>query len=99
MVKMENMSMKAVRSIIEVPEELRDHAEAALMLGMNVEMCGEWLWLKGDSFKVKDELKKVGFRWSAKKARWYWSPKMKGYSWVNWSMEEIRSRYGSEKIA
>ena len=93
------MEMKAVRSVIEVPEELREHAAAALMLGMDVELCGEWLWLKGNSLPVKDALKDLGFRWSGKKARWYWSPNMKGYSFVNWSMDEIRVRYGSERIA
>lgn len=69
------------------------------MVGLEVEICGSWLWVGGNTKEHKDGLKSLGMRWAAKKRRWYKAPK-------NWKrkvrkaldMEEIRARYGSQTI-
>ena len=38
--------------------------------GLNVELCGSWVWVSGDTIQYKEELKGLGCRWSANKKMW-----------------------------
>jgi DnaJ-class molecular chaperone len=63
------------------------------------ELCGTWLWLSGETWRYKKELKEYGFKWASKKRQWYWSPA--GYRKRGkkvFSMDEIRSKYGSVEL-
>ena len=66
--------------------------------GLVVELCGSWLWIGGETKAHKDELKAMGCRWSQKKGLWYWRHEEDGHRWYKGkkSMEEIRSKYGSQ---
>lgn len=66
--------------------------------GLVVELCGSWLWIGGETKAHKDELKTLGCRWSQKKGLWYWRHEEDGHRWYKGkkSMEEIRSKYGSQ---
>ena len=35
--------------------------------GLNIEICGSWLWISGDTKPHKEELKRLKFRWSQSK--------------------------------
>ena len=63
-----------------------------------MELCGSWLWIGGETKTHKDELKALGCRWSQKKGLWYWRHEEDGHRWYKGkkSMEEIRSKYGSQ---
>lgn len=65
---------------------------------IDVEMCGDWLWITGNTYPYKEQLKEFGCRWSIGKKKWYWTtdPYMKGYKHP--TMTQIRNRYGSENI-
>lgn len=70
-------------------------------VGIEIEVCGSWVWVSGDTYRYKAELKAAGFRWASKKKMWYWrneedACKSNGKSK---SMEYIRETYGSEKYA
>ncbi len=83
----------------ETPEEFREIIETLLRMdGLEVELCGSWLWIGGETRKHKDELKAAGCRWSSKKALWYWRHEESGKPWRrgSHSMEEIRDKYGSQ---
>lgn len=59
------------------------------------EVCGTWLWISGETWRYKKELKEYGFKWAFKKKQWYWSPA--GYRKRTkrvFTMDEIRSKYG-----
>lgn len=63
---------------------------------INVELCGTWLWIDGDTYGARDELKKLGCKWSRNKQKWYWhDPEKKGWSNGKTDMVHIRQRYGS----
>lgn len=70
--------------------------------GLNVEICGVWIWVTGDTRKSRKELKGLSCRWSAKKSAWYWRRDRDGYR--RWSkkgtktLNEIRDFYGSHDI-
>lgn len=65
---------------------------------IEVEMCGDWLWITGNTYQYKEQLKEFGCRWSIGKKKWYWTtdPYMKGYKHP--TMDQIRNRYGSEHV-
>ena len=66
---------------------------------ITIEKCGTWLWIGGDTYPVRKELKNIGCRWSPTKSRWYWKhPKEKFTSHGKVSMPKIRYKYGSEFI-
>ena len=79
-------------------EELADIiAELKKLQGVIIEVCGNWLWLSGDTKNHKDALKKLGCFWAAKKLKWYYRPaehKSRRHDKA-WDMEEIRNKYGS----
>lgn len=83
----------------ETPEEFRNIIETLLKLdGLEVELCGSWLWIGGDTKKHKAELKKAGCRWSNNKKLWYWRHPEDGAHWSKGkkSIGEIRMKYGSQ---
>lgn len=84
----------------EAPEDFREIVEALLKVkGVEVELCGSWLWISGDTYASKDQLKACGCRWSRSKQRWYWRPAEKtSWSRGKASMGHIRSKYGSQWI-
>lgn len=58
-----------------------------------------WIWISGNSYAYKNELKRFGFRYAGKKKMWYWhSEKFQKKSYKALSMDEIRNYYGGTKI-
>ena len=85
----------------ETPEEFRAIVEALLKIqGIEIELCGAWLWIGGDTYPVKDDLKAAGCLFSRSKKKWYWRHAEDGATWSRGktSMAEIRSKYGSSWI-
>lgn len=84
----------------EAPEEFIEIIEKLIhMDGIDVELCGSWLWVTGNTRAHKDELKEMRFRWSPNKAAWYFHHgafRKKGEKLL--SLDEIRDMYGSEKF-
>lgn len=94
-----NATHDAEHQTTETPDEFRDIILALLKLdGVEVELCGSWLWLAGNTYSHKDELKKLGCKWSSGKKKWYWRHAEDGYKWhkSNKSMSQIRMKYGSQ---
>ena len=67
------------------------------MDGVELELCGLWLWLSGNTKPHKEEIKKLGFKWASKKKKWYWRPEWyhRRGNRKEWDMTDIRSKYGS----
>lgn len=86
------------RPINECPEEFINIISHLVSLkGLNVELCGSWIWISGDTKEHKESLKAIGCRWASKKKMWYWrSEKDAVKSRGSKSMDYIRSTYGSE---
>jgi hypothetical protein len=79
----------------QVIEELRVKIEAVLNMGLEVELCGLWVWVSGDTKPHKEELKSAGFKWSPHKTAWYF-PGVPSFNRTPRSMDDIRSMYGSQ---
>ena len=68
--------------------------------GLEIELCGRWLWIGGNTMAHRDQLKACGCRWSGRKRLWSWhfaedgSGRHRGTK----SMSQIRSKYGSTRF-
>ena len=89
------------KKVTEAPAEYREVMMKIINLdGIEVELCGSWLWLSGNTYKNKEAIKKAGFDWSKGKKMWYWHPADQESTFYRGkkSMDSIRKQYGSEKI-
>lgn len=84
----------------ETPEEFIEILNKIIHLdGIEIEICGKWIWISGDTRKYKDILKQAGCRWASKKLMWYWHAKGEECKHRgNVPIEKIRERYGSTTI-
>ena len=67
--------------------------------GIEVEICGRWIWIIGNTYPVRTQLSSFGCRWSRGKKKWYWTTDE--YTRVRYktpTMAQIRQMYGSQKI-
>ena len=69
------------------------------LIGIEIEICGSWVWVSGNTKEHKETLKANGFMWASKKQMWYWrAAENKSHGKKNTTMADIRTKYGSEKI-
>lgn len=67
---------------------------------INIEICGNWLWITGNTYPVRQQLKEAGFFWRSNKKAWSWNPpEYKSSRHKSWEMDKIRGIYGSQAIA
>ena len=69
--------------------------------GIEIEVCGAWVWVTGNTKPYKDVLGKngAGFFFASKKKAWYFRPSdWKSSSRGNWSLDDIRNNHGSQKV-
>lgn len=68
--------------------------------GIEIELCGNWLWLSGNTREHKDKLRACGCHWAPKKKMWYWRPLdyRMPFNRKHYSMSHIRAKYGSQRI-
>ena len=80
---------------------LNDALNAIITLpDIEIEVCGSWVWLSGDTKTHKVIIKEAGYKWSPKKSMWYFRPAgFKSYGRGKYSMDEIRTKYGSASVA
>lgn len=77
-------------------EFLNDALNAIFHTGLDIEICGAWVWVSGDTKPHKETLKAAGYRWASKKKKWYYRPEgWKSSSRGKWSMDKIRTYHGS----
>lgn len=70
------------------------------MEGLEIEIIGYWIWIGGNSYPYREDLKEIGFRWSKGRKKWYYSTiglDSKGY-YKKEKFNTLRNRYGSQKI-
>lgn len=88
------------RPIEETPEEFREIIYKIINLKeIVIELCGNWIWVSGDTLPHKDYLKATGLKWASKKKMWYWRPEeFSSFNRKTLTIEQIRSKYGSEVV-
>ena len=90
----------AAESTTETPEEFMNIINRIIGLdGIIIELIGTWIWVTGDTYRCKESLKAAGFKWCGKKKAWSWHrPEDAKISKKKFTLDEIRSKFGSEEI-
>lgn len=65
--------------------------------GLDIEIIGAWVWVSGDTKTHKDTLKESGYWWMHNRKMWAFKGK-ESRGRGKTSMEELRDKYGSEKV-
>jgi hypothetical protein len=92
----------AKTSTKECPDDFINIVTMLLKIkGINVELCGRWLWISGDTKPQKEILKAMGCNWNKKKCMWSWhypedSIYKRNKKFV--PMDDIRAMYGSQRF-
>lgn len=67
--------------------------------GIEIEIAGQWIWISGNTYIYRKDLKDIGFKWASTKKQWYWHSEIfRKRSHRTLSMEDIRNYYGSTKV-
>ena len=67
--------------------------------GINIEICGCWIWITGNTLPHKDKLKELKVKCSKSKNAWYFhNDGYKKRNNKNFTLDEIRDLYGSESV-
>ena len=84
----------------ETPEEFKDIINTLVNLaGINIEICGSWLWITGNTYPHRKVLKELKFRFSKSKTAWYYhTADYKKTSNKKFTLEQIRDLYGSQTV-
>lgn len=97
--EMNDMEQTENKYNMEFDEQFRDIINKIINFDISIEICGMWIWVSGNTFECKTELKMFGFRWASKKKMWYWhnpEEQLKGYGKT--TMSDIRMKYGSQIV-
>ncbi|WP_024348139.1 J domain-containing protein [Lacrimispora indolis] len=81
-------------------EKLRDVLNKIITFtGINIEIIGNWIWIDGDTYGYKDEVKAMGFKWAREKKKWYYHTEtFRKRSHKKLSIDDIRNYYGSTEV-
>ena len=85
----------------ETPKEFINIINVLIRLkSVHVEICGNWIWVSGNTQQYKDTLKGLKFRWAHKKKAWYYhtEPYHKR-SRRELTLDEIRDMFGSQSYS
>lgn len=67
--------------------------------GVEIEIVGSWIWLSGNTFLYKDQIKAAGFFWSSKHKKWYYNgSKKKSKRHSKMSYDDIKNLHGAYEI-
>jgi hypothetical protein len=67
--------------------------------GLIIELIGNWIWISGNTYPHRSQLKQIGFYFAPKKVMWYYRPSdYKSSNRSPKSIDEIRFKYGSDVL-
>lgn len=94
------MSAEETEQEMHFSEEYRKIIEQIIHLpGIVIELVGLWIWVTGETKPVHKELSAAKLFYASKKKAWYYrSDHLKAKRGGKKSLDEIRSKYGSEVV-
>ncbi len=98
--KGEDLSAEEADEQIRLSEEYRKVIEQIINLaGITIEVVGHWIWVTGNTYAVKTQLKEAGLFFASKKQAWYYRADEYKTKGGKKSLDEIKAKYGSETIS
>lgn len=98
-IKIHGFRVQAQAEDIILSEAVKEALRKVVTLeDVEIELVGTWIWLSGNTYEHKDIIKEAGFKWAAKRKRWYFSEeKAKGK--FKEDFEELKQHHGFRTIA
>ena len=104
-----NNHNKKAKKTIKFNSEFENHFKTIInsivnINDINIKIVGSWLWVGGETYTIKDQLKQLKFRWSSNRKMWYYAPKNNGFKPTNRyrsnfkKFSDIENYYGSQQI-
>lgn len=96
------------KTFYENPEETKEQANDFINIinklvkiaNIEIMIIGSWLWITGNTFPIKEELKEMSFSYSKNKKAWYLHyEEFKKTSKKNLSLEEIKHIFDVQYFA
>lgn len=80
-------------------EQYRQVIEQIIVLpDIIIELVGLWIWVTGNTYPVKKQLKAAGLFFAPKKSAWYYRSAEYKTRGGNKTLDQIRNKYGSERV-
>lgn len=93
-----NLNKEQQENEIAIDENLRQAINAVIVIpGISIELVGKWIWIGGNTYPVRNELKAANFLFAPVKKMWYFKG-VESSGRGNLSYEEIKNKYGAERI-
>ena len=89
----------ATKETAETPQDFIHIMNVLITLNdIEVEICGSWIWVSGNTKEHREILKQLKFKWAHKKQAWYYHTEpYKKRSNRELTLDEIRDMFGSQK--
>lgn len=96
-----DLNSEEIENEILNAEQYKNAINAIINLeGINIEICGGWIWVTGNTYIHKSIFKENGFFFASKKVAWYFrSVEYKTANRKTLSLDAIRTKYGTQKIS
>ena len=95
----ENLTEEETHKQERLSEEYRAVIEQIISLpNILIELVGNWIWVTGNTYPVKDKLKAAGLFFGSQKKAWYYRAEEYATKGGKKTLDEIRKKYGSETV-
>ena len=83
----------------EIDRQIREAIQKIIHLDVEIEIVGTWVWVSGNTYPVREQLKEAGFKYIGKRKMWaVHFEQFHKKSKKEIAFDEIRNYYGSEKV-
>lgn len=68
---------------------------------LTIEIIGSWLWISGNTYPLRDTIKKLGLLWSKGRKKWYYTADVidhKNTHYKKKTYNQLKNDYGYTKI-
>jgi len=94
-----NLSEDEINKEADISERYRLVIDKLVVLPyINIEIIGNWIWVTGQTYEVRQLLKEAGLFYASKKVAWYYRAEEYKTAASNKTIDEIREKYGSQTI-
>lgn len=94
-----NLSDEDTEEQVRFSEEYRAVIEKISPLtGILIELVGNWIWVTGNTYPFRKQLKEAGLFYASKKVAWYYRSEEFKTTGSKKSLDEIKAKYGSETV-
>ncbi len=99
LLKGENLTDEQINEEMNLSEELRQAIEQIIHLpGITIEVVGYYIWVTGNTYPVRNELKSAKFVYHGTKECWYYANAKFKVRGGKKTLEEIKAKYGSATV-